>query len=184
MKKFIFALIFILLFTANAFAEGSRFGVQFGSGGDGGVIYYGKDYSWAAGASIGFSEETTENELGEWDTDSIEYSIFARKNTKIADKTYLGLGVMSAWAEYDETVPVYTDGEEGQITMNNAEVSSWSISPYFILDYHVSENFVLNAGAEIVRFKFIDYGWGGDDEARETKKTSYMKPFFGLTYLF
>lgn len=186
LKRIAITACVLFMLAGNAGAEGNRVGVQFESGGNLGVIYYGNNFEWAAGGSVGFREEDTEIESMdmEWDTDSTEFSVFARKNFNLADKTYLGLGVMGSWAYWDDSLTGFEDGVTGAVTMISVEAESWSVAPYFILDYHVSKDFILNAGAKIVTFETIDYEWAGDDEFVTTDSTSYFDPFFGITYLF
>jgi len=186
MKKVLLILSILFVFAGTAYADGNRAGVQFESGGNLGLIYYGDNYGWAAGGSVGFKQEDAEikSEGLEWDTESTEFSIFARKNFNIADKTYLGLGVVGSWASWEESVFVYVDGSPGDVIGFATDAESFSIAPYFILDYHIGKDFILNAGAHIVTFEKIDHEWGGDDEALERSSTSYFDPFFGITYLF
>lgn len=201
------ALISILfMFTGNAWADGNRAGVQFDSGGNLGVIYYGDDNGWAVGGGLGLSDldinkrgipdDDGSIQAAEYrDYDEIRTNFFIRKNFKIHAKTYLGLGVTSAfaWGSEDREYGSYNDGG-----LSNVEIdtTSWSVAPYLIIDHHITEHIVLNAGATLVTFKetrrtgSADYTDANGDEVRvdETlgKVTSeeYFNPFFGMTYLF
>lgn len=178
MKKFAIVLMcgFFLLSSSIAFADGNRFGVQFGSGMDFGGVYYGKDHLWAAGAKIGYKEMETTIEGVDIDTDSLTYSIFARKNWKIKNNTYVGLGTSVAWQ--DAEVDVVTGGIKRTV-----DVDEWSIAPYFIIDYRLNDDFIINAGAMIANFKFADASLEGTHFS-ETNTIEYMEPFLVLTYLF
>jgi len=171
MKKILILISIMFMFAGNAYAEG-RTGVQFSSGGNIGILHYGENFAWAAGGSVGFIDGDEEVGDMEWDTSSLEFSIFARKNFKIMDKTYLGLGVNSAWG-FDDVV---IDGFA-------TDVDTWSIAPYFILDYHLSNNFILNAGVDIVRFKEADFEVNSVKIA-ESDSVQYLSPFFNITFLF
>ena len=187
MKKILGCILVLLMFAGTAYAEGNRLGVQFDSGGNFGLIYYGNDFEWAAGASVGFSTEDSEVEsLGfEQDTDTTEFGVFVRKNFKLMDKTHLGLGVTASFAYWDETLSAaLEEGKPTYVVAINTEAESWSIAPYFIVDYHISKDFIVNAGATIVKFKTTDYEWNGDDDYATTDSVSYMEPFMSLTYLF
>ena len=179
MKKFLVALICgcFLMGSSLAFAGGNRLGVQFDSDSDFGGIYYGKDFGWAAGFSMGYDEIEGSSPGYEHSGDSFKYSIFARKNFKIIDKTYLGLGTMVAWqdGELEETVLA------GDNT--TTDIEEWSIAPYFIVDYHLSEHFILNAGATIANFKFMETSLDGNHHQKQDS-VKYMEPFLVLTYLF
>ena len=167
---------FSLLNIPSAFADGNRFGVQFGSEVDFGGVYYGKDNLWAAGGKMGYEEMETEVNGMKLDTDSLTYSIFIRKNWKIKEATYFGIGVWAGWQ----------DGEM-RSTINNAnvvlDVEEWKIAPYLNIDYHLNEDFILNAGATIANFKFMDINHK-DTLISETDTVEYMKPYLVLTYLF
>jgi len=189
MKKLFILSLFLFVFLGNAYAEspeGNRVGVQFQTGGNLGLVYFGKDYGWAVGAQVGFKEdETTMNAFDEeWDTSSQEFTVFARKNFKLRDKTYIGLGVIASWGYWDEIMVGGADGVWGEVVALDTEAESFSIAPYLILDYHLSKNFMLNAGAKIVEFETIDYEWNGNDDFATKSTVSYFDPFFGLTYLF
>ncbi len=221
MKKALMLIGILFIFTGNAWADdGKRWGAQFESGGNLGLIYYGDDYGWAAGGGMGFSDldmnqrEVTSTThpltLQNGDTvrfkvplqdrlyhdfDELSVNFFIRKNFKIHDKTYVGLGVTSSFAWGGGTMAM---DEFGLGNLSDVEIKtrSFSVAPYFILDYHVSPHIVLNAGATIVTFKetrttsSADYTdeEGGTTEFNETlaKTTAeeYFNPFFGLTYLF
>lgn len=189
MKKFLGCILVLFLFAGNAYAEGNRLGAQFDTNGNIGVIYYGNDFGWAAGGSIGFKHENTEVDSLELeqDSDTTEFGVFVRKNFKVMDKTHIGLGVTASFAYWDQTlyrVVAPAEGKLGYATAINTEAESWSVAPYFLIDYHISKDFILNAGATIVKFKTIEYEWEGDDEFVTTDSTSYMEPFMSLTYLF
>ena len=176
MKKFLMVLLSacFLLSSSVVFADGNRFGVQFGSDMDFGGVYYGDDYAWAAGAKIGYSNlemSVLGNDAVE--KDSVSFSIFARKNFKIKNNIYLGLGTTIGLEE----------GEAEVTTAGKADYDSWNIAPYFLIDYHLSENFIINAGASIVAFKFADYSVN-DIDVLEEDTIDVMEPFLVLTYLF
>lgn len=162
------------MFAGPAFAgdkwdkSGDRFGVQFG-GFDLGGIYYGKDLSWAGGFAIGYDSEEIEVGGEDFDNDELSFLIFARKNFEIRDRTLLGFGILADYSDLD----LYKDGK--QITGDK-----WGIAPYFIVDYFVSNNVILNAGAEIVNVDFVTAN--GIDEKKD--RVNFFDPFLSLTYLF
>jgi len=178
MKKLLMALMCVSFLASSsfAFADGKRFGVQFGSGMDFGGVYYGKDHLWAAGAKMGYNEMETTVEGVDFDADSLTYSIFARKNWKIKNNTYYGLGLSVAW-------------QDGEISANLADkkltldVEEWSIAPYFIIDYRLNDDFIINAGAMIANFKYMETSFEGNHYSH-TDTVEYMEPFLVLTYLF
>ncbi len=193
MKKILGCILVLLMFAGTVQADGNRLGAQFSSGGDIGLIYYGNDFGWAVGGSIGFMQgegkltnpdrtELTDAQIEdgenrndlEWDTDSLEFSVFARKNFKLMEKTHLGLGVTSSWGFKD--VPLLVDNDE-------VDAKVWSIAPYFIVDYHFNNNFIINAGANIAEFKTTRYNYY-DNYVGQKESVSYMEPFMSLTYLF
>jgi len=202
-KKIVLIACIFLMFAGNAWADdGNRFGAQFDSGGNLGVIYYGNNHGWAVGGGIGFDELdlnnrriTTETGIAQLnyheDYDEFRFNVFARKNFKVRDNTFIGLGVTAQFAYGDADVE-YDVYEAAGLTGVKIEAESWSVAPYFILDYHLSKNFILNAGATIVKFK--ETRWEGEatyDKTQDvdatmgkTTETSYFDPFFGITYLF
>lgn len=177
MKKFLMVLISICFLATSsvAFADGNRFGVQFGSGMDFGGIYYGEDYAWAAGAKIGYSklDMTWLDDTLSSEQDSVSFSIFARKNFKIKNNIYLGIGATIGLEEGEAVV-------EG---VGSADFDSWNVAPYFLIDYHLSKHFIINAGASIVSFKFDDYT-ANDIDILEKDTVDVMEPFVVLTYMF
>jgi len=184
MKKFLLGFCILFLLTGNAYADhGNRLGAQFSSGGNIGLIYYGDDFEWAAGGSIGFAEEHNDvdddidTDVMDWDTDSLEFSIFARKNYKVREATYIGLGISATFAS----------GETVKAGYSGVDYDSHSISPYFIIDYHLSKHIILNAGADLVTFKHTEYEMNIDNQdidVGESDSIEYMSPFLSLTYLF
>lgn len=180
MKKITIILIacFSLLNISSVWAEGkgNRYGVQFGSEMDFGGVYYGKDNLWAVGGKIGYNEIEAEIKGVSFDADSLTYSVFARKNFKIKKDTYLGLGGWVGWQ--DGKADTKFEGEEVE-----TEISQWNIAPYFLIDYHLNEDFILNAGATIVNFKFTE-ATNNDAHFGDADTIEYMKPFLVLTYLF
>lgn len=186
MSKILLIICMVLLFAGNLWASGNRLGVQFSSGGDLGLIYYGEDYGWAVGGQFGFKNE--EGKISDfnvdWDLDSEEYTLFARKNFDIADKTRFGLGVLVTWGFWDEWIVIGEPGNSDVLTGITTKAESFKVAPYFIIDYQLNDNFILNAGAMIVSFENIDYEWEGNDEYVSVDKTAFFEPFFSLTYLF
>ena len=208
MKKVFLILSILFVFAGSAWADGNRLGAQFSSNGDLGTIYYGKDFGWAAGGSIGYATQDfnqrqidtgtglngrVQNGYNE-DYDEFRFNVFARKNFKVRDNTYLGFGVTAQFAYGDAEVE-YDIYEAGGLSDVSVEGNSWSVAPYFIVDYHLSKNWILNAGATIVKFK--ETRWEGEgtltegDETFEvdatmgkTTEVSYFDPFFEITYLF
>ena len=168
MKKILILISVIFVFAGNAFAE-SRTGVQFSSGENISMIHYGDKFSWAAGGSVGFMHGEIEIADVDLDISNLTLSVFARKNFKIANNTYFGLGVIGSYGF-----------AEGEIDNDEGEIRTWSVAPYFILDYHLSDNFILNAGAEIIRFNTLDIEIN-NGKLLEINTFQYMKPFFGVT---
>lgn len=198
MKKFLTLISILFMFTGTAWADdGNRAGVQFDSTGNLGLIYYGDDNGWAVGGGFGLSDLDMNSRVIDGYKNSIEYrtNFFIRKNFKIHAKTYLGLGVSTALAWEDGELESDVLSDYG---VSNIKVStnSWSVSPYLIIDHHLTKNFILNAGASIVKFKetretfSVDYTDANGEEvhANDTlgkKETEeYFNPFFGLTYMF
>ena len=192
MKKLLILISIMFLFTATA--EAGRTGVQFGSSGTLNLIHYGEDYGWAAGVGIGYDEEDNdvnddaENFLGrdlDWETDSFKLGLFARKNFKVQEKTYVGLGIWGQWAWGEEQISINIDSLP---VSGVVEFDRFSISPYMLVEYHLTDHLFLSAGAEIVNFSFTDYELDvqGEDEARvmDTDKTSFFEPFISLAYVF
>jgi len=198
MKKTLLAMCVLFMFAGNALAaDGNRVGAQFESGGNLGLIYYGEDFGWAAGGGVGFSDLDMNDRTGGYHENSDEVSVnfFVRKNFKIHTKTYLGLGVTTSlsWgdAEHD-----YDTAVETVTLKTKRDTNSWSVAPYFIIDHHLNEHFIINAGATIVKFKetrvtgadtIAMAGVGelsNSDTYGKSNTEEYFNPFFGLTYLF
>lgn len=201
MKRVLILIGILFMFAGNAWADGNRTGVQFDSGGNLGVIYYGDDNGWAVGGGLGLSDlDINQREILSEDSTEVRTNFFIRKNFKIHDKTYLGLGVTSAfaWGSADvevESGPLNLSGLSGELSNVEIDTTSWSVAPYFIIDHHITDHIVLNAGATIVTFKETRRTSSGDYtddngtyDFNETlgKVTSeeYFNPFFGMTYLF
>ena len=58
-----------------------------------------------------------------------------------------------------------------------------AISRETYVDYHLNEDFIINAGATIANFKFMDVSHKGIILI-EKDAVEYMKPYLVLTYLF
>jgi len=172
MRQVLLVLGIIFIFCGDAYA--GRTGLQFESGGNLGVVHYGDDYGWTVGGSVGFDELSLDinGVKDEIDGDSLRWLIFARKNLKIEENTYFGLGVWSSWKK-----------KEGEFRGFEIKADTWSIAPYFIFDYHLNEHFLLNAGVSVVTFSNTDYEFE-DQEIATQDEISYFSPFFSATYLF
>ncbi len=146
--------------SPDALKAEPRTGVQFGSSSNITIIHYGDNFSYAFGGSIGLGhDDNPEN------TEEVEIGIFARKNFKVEEKTYLGFGLNGG----------FNFGErEGKKIK-----SSFYVAPYFIIDYHLNKNFIVNGGANIVNLEQEKIGG-----AARVTSFSYFDPFLAVTYLF
>jgi len=148
-------------YFAKAVKAEGRHGIQFDSGSNLEYIYYGENYKYATGFSLGHkSSNATDAE-----TQETSLGVFARHNTKLLEKTYLGMGLSTSFAF----------GKRSGADIG----SSYSVAPYLIIDYHLSNNFVFNAGVQLIKFK--QEKLSGSDR---TTTYDYLPTFFSLTYLF
>jgi hypothetical protein len=160
MKKLsLIVIIASSLLSFNAHAEG-RHGVQVESGSAVGYVYYGEDYKYALGFNVSHSSNDKEAS-----TNKSSASAFARVGSKIMDKTYLYGGLS-------------LKGTQGKIDGSKIDYK-YSVSPYMNLDYHINNNFILNAG-----FTIVTYDQEQFEDSPKTNSYDYLGSYFGLTYLF
>lgn len=162
--RIIVVALFMILVSQNLFAE-EKTGVQFDSNANLGFIRYGENFAYAWGASAGFEHDDDKAKTAQF-----ELGVFARKNFKIEDKTYLGLGITTG----------FKFGERKGRDIS----SSWQAGPYLIIDHFLSKKFVLNAGSTIVTVKQEKLEAVAGSNPDKVTSVDYFSPFFSLTYLF
>lgn len=181
MKKSLMIILAVLfIFSGNAYAEdkwdssGNRWGLSLNSGSKGGVIYYGKDFGWAAGVLLGAEESNIDIANTDTETSELGFRLFARKNFKIHEKTFLGIGVTGGLGDVDLEIP---SGDRA----GNYDGTSYTIAPYLLVNYHLSNHIVLSGGARIIKYTYLDVE---DRDDMSASSTDYFKPFVTVGYLF
>lgn len=161
MKKILALTTFAsLLLTFNAHAE-NRFGVQASANGSAGVLYYIDDYKYAIGTQ--FQRNSDNNALGKTSTNDV--SLFARAGQKIHDKTYVYGGLL-----YTQSF-----GQTNGIDINK----EYSIAPYALVDYHLTDHVFINGYIFPVTYKHVNL------EGAESYTTyKYPSAGIGVSYMF